>query len=618
MIEVLIALLLLGFTLCILKNSKYFQPTSSSIKVKSSKKIINIYYGTQSGTAETFAHKIGTTASSSNDYIANVIDLDDLDELKFVNEDGVSIFFMATYGEGGPTDNADIFYRWLSNAQKDKDNRFLLKNKQFAVFGLGNKEYQYFNKIGLDVDRYLFNLGGQRLCDVGLGDSQVNIDKDFEIWERTLLKSLNIHTTDVTPKEFEYRAKFHHECDIIENPKFDLKMVSKLNRIFFEAREVDVVVHRELRKRTSDDTSTSHIEVDLGSAGLTYNTGDTMNVLPENSTEIVEKVCRLLDYDLDAQFSLISESNETKRLFPNPCTIQRALSRYIDLHGRVSKDTMRSLLQFITDEDEKLRFTNLINSEDAYAKEVYDPWTTLPNILDKFKSIQIPIDHLLEIANPLKPRSYTISSSALSQPDIASITVKRLIKQTHDHTHLGLASSYIKENRDKKLRITILSSNFKLQQDLTKPIILIGCGTGISPMRGILQELSYHHKNGIAHSIGDCTLFFGCKNRDQDYIYEDELQKYTKNKTLTNLFVAFSRDDTKRKIYVQDLIKDNTKLIWNHIENGAYIYVCGGTQMGKDVMATFIDMFAEKGVLDGSFQNTILDKGRYIQELWSN
>jgi NADPH-ferrihemoprotein reductase len=47
----------------------------------------------------------------------------------------MSIFLMATHGEGEPTDNAINFMKWLKSEERTPH---ILNSLNFTVFGLGN------------------------------------------------------------------------------------------------------------------------------------------------------------------------------------------------------------------------------------------------------------------------------------------------------------------------------------------------------------------------------------------------------------------------------------------------------------------------------------------------
>ena len=74
--------------------------------------------------------------------------------------------------------------------------------------------------------------------------------------------------------------------------------------------------------------------------------------------------------------------------------------------------------------------------------------------------------------------------------------------------------------------------------------------------------------------VGDTILYFGCRHKEQDFLYQEELDEYCNSKTLTKLHVAFSRD-TDKKVYVQHLLRENKEEVWRVIESGGHFYICG-------------------------------------------
>jgi len=70
------------------------------------------------------------------------------------------------------------------------------------------------------------------------------------------------------------------------------------------------------------------------------------------------------------------------------------------------------------------------------------------------------------------------------------------------------------------------------------------------------------------------VLFYGCRHPDKDFIYKDELDEYSREGVLTHLHTAFSRLQTN-KVYVQDRIWEQRQEIWELIQKGANIYICG-------------------------------------------
>jgi NADPH-ferrihemoprotein reductase len=149
---------------------------------------------------------------------------------------------------------------------------------------------------------------------------------------------------------------------------------------------------------------------------------------------------------------------------------------------------------------------------------------------------------------------------------------------------------------------------------------MIGPGTGVAPMRALLQERTHQHLVE-KKTIGPNVLYFGCKKRTLDYLYEDELKVFVDEGILSNLYVAFSRE-LKEKVYVQHLLLKNAKETWNLIDaESASIYVCGGVRMGNDVTESLKEILSTQGQMSFDDAKNYLAKlaadGRFVQELWA-
>merc|ERR1712050_258263 len=121
--------------------------------------------------------------------------------------------------------------------------------------------------------------------------------------------------------------------------------------------------------------------------------------------------------------------------------------------------------------------------------------------------------------------------------------------------------------------------------------------------------------------VGRNFLYFGCKNRSLDYLYEDELKIFQDEGTLTKLHTAFSREQ-KNKVYVQHLLLENASETWDFMENqGGFIYVCGGVKMGKDVIEALAKIISEVCGLCSTdakiYVERLAQDGRLVQELWA-
>lgn len=229
----------------------------------------------------------------------------------------------------------------------------------------------------------------------------------------------------------------------------------------------------------------------------------------------------------------------------------------------------------------------------------------------------------------MQPRYYTISSCPqVVTPDIVTITMSVLkYPRKNDDTNTlfqGLCSNYLdtasKDSNKKLVRLFNRESTFRLPSDTTKPILMIGPGTGIAPMRALLQERNYQ-KHTLNLPVGPNILYFGCKHQQYDQLYSSEFQAYVDDGLLTKYYNAFSRDQ-QEKIYVQHLLLQNKQETWDCINNQCSIYVCGGIGMGKDVLETLriiVKEMAGMSTIDEAkaFLENMHKEGRFVQELWA-
>ncbi len=345
-------------------------------------------------------------------------------------------------------------------------------------------------------------------------------------------------------------------------------------------------------------------------------------MLPENSAAVVESVARAMDYNLDSAFELIAE----KATFPTPCTVREALTRYLDLSGIPRRTTLGQLAAFTQNPQEGDRLRQLASKQgrEEYNRFVVQEGRSLAELVtETFPSVKIPLNHLVALAPHLQPRYYTISSSSSLHPAHVHATVAVTRDEPRPgRVHLGVCSSYLANPATTRARIFIRPSSFRLPADPATPIILVGPGTGIAPMRALLQERQ-HQRVARQLPVGETLLFFGCRRRDTDFLYEDELMAFSRDGTLSELQLAFSREKAQ-KVYVQHLITQPKMAarLWQLLSaRGAHVYVCGGTTMGQDVHKAFAAVVEKEGKQSAQaaadFVKGLQQQGRYVQELWS-
>lgn len=616
-------------------NTMQISENSFIKKLKSSGRSLVVFYGSQTGTAEEFAGRLAKEGIryQLKGMVADPeeCDMEELLQLKTI-EKSLAVFCLATYGEGDPTDNAMEFWEWI---QGDLD----LTGLNYAVFGLGNKTYEHYNKVALFVDKRLEELGATRVFECGLGDDDANIEDDFITWKERLWPSVcdffNIESTgeDVLMRQYRLLEQTDVATDRIYTGEVARLHSLQSQRPPYDAKNpylAPIKVNRELHK--AGGRSCMHIEFDIEGSKIRYEAGDHVAMYPVNDTELVEKLGKSCNADLDTVFSLINTDLESSKKHPFPCptTYRTALTHYLEITALPRTHILKELVEYCSDEKDK-EFLKLISSTSVEGKAQYQTWIqnasrNIVHILEDIKSCKPPIDHICELLPRLQPRYYSISSSSKLHPTTVHVTAVLVKYETPTgRINKGVATTYLADKRPTdgvdppRVPIFIRKSQFRLPTRVETPVIMIGPGTGLAPFRGFIQERDLSRKDN--QSVGDTILYFGCRKKAEDFIYGEELEEYV-NKGTLNLRVAFSRDQA-HKIYVTNLLQDDADLVWQIVgEKNGHVYICGDAKnMATDVRNILMNIIKTKGNMSDSDAQQYLKKmdaqKRYSADVWS-
>jgi len=625
---------------------------------------INILYGSQTGTADSFSSQL-STQTPDHGYQSQVIDVSDLNQeniftkLKTIHGDNVAdnrddpyyvMLLVSTYGEGEPPDTVIEFHKLCLRkaGQKDEGMKDMtyFNNMKFCVFGLGNTEYEHYNSMGKFFDEYFETLGGKRMKEIGLGDDGDDIEGDYEKWCEELWgaleESVGIATDedDVEEEKKEekesmppcpYVIEYVDDCSKLDDVNAD--DAHGVSKHYFTSVDCPISSYYEMITKECPSPSngpapsTLHMEFELSSSNVTYQTADNLGIFPCNTESVINAIAKACNFKVDSSFRVLNAKNKNIiPLFPTPCTIHECLMRYCDVTSPPRRSELKQLSYYCTDPIDAKVLKRLSSKEgkEEYREKILDPHIGLVDIITRLcPSICLPLHRFLQVVPRMQPRYYTISSCPqVVSPTTVSITMSVLRYLRNDSTIFqGLCSNYLNEaaNNNSKVRLFNRESTFRLPSDPSKPILMIGPGTGIAPMRALLQERDYQ-KHTLNLPVGPNILYFGCKHQSYDQLYQSEFQALADKGVLTKYYNAFSRDQAE-KIYVQHLLLKNKQETWECIDAGCSIFVCGAIGMGKDVLETLRGIVKEMGGMSAEEAKGYLEgmhkEGRFVQELWA-
>jgi len=324
------------------------------------------------------------------------------------------------------------------------------------------------------------------------------------------------------------------------------------------------------------------VALDLRGSGLSYRAGDALGVYPENCPELVAAILETLNAAGDE--TVVTTGGR-------PMAARAALASACAVNT-VNDSMLELLAASATVPDEARQLRALRDADGPAWPDDHD----LLDLLQRFGSARPSIGALIGVLPPIQPRLYSISSSPAAYPEQVHLTVGVVRYHRHgcSRTRKGVASTFLAERVQKEQRVRIFvqpAHGFGLPEQRETPIIMVGPGTGIAPFRAFLQ-----HRQATG-ARGRSWLFFGDQHQASDFLYRDELDTFLRSGALTYLDTAFSRDQAA-KVYVQHRMLERAGRIWEWLERGAHVYVCGDARrMARDVDSALHRIVAETGGL---------------------
>lgn len=385
-------------------------------------------------------------------------------------------------------------------------------------------------------------------------------------------------------------------------------------------------------------------------SNVDYGPGDVLTIFPKNMQDNVDQLLTRMSWtdvaDKPIYFAQTTDKHEDNHHLSSPyprlsshTTLRALLTEHLDITAIPRRSFFSVISHFTDNQFHKERLLEFTKPE--YIDELYD-YTTRPRrsileVLQEFESVRVPWQWAAYVFPELRGRQFSIASGGILKKSstgagrfellVAIVKYKTVIKKVRE----GVCTRYLAGLPiGTELNVTLQKGALAIdKQEAWRPVIMVGPGTGVAPMRSLIWERrlwdhdmrtktsAHFPRQGV---LGDNVLFFGCRSEGKDYFYREEWDKL-RNETSLEVYPAFSRDQTS-KIYVQDQIRKQSKQVYSLLhEAGGLVYVCGSSgKMPQAVRAALVDVFLEHGPMDQAdaikYVEDMEKEGRYKQETW--
>ena len=506
-----------------------------------------ICFGSQTGTAEGLAKELAQEATQRG-FTPKLHPLNDFEAAGFATAKK-AVIISSTWGDGDAPDNAVNFWNWLK-----ADATARLEHLEFAVLGLGDKNYSDFCGAAKNFDDRLAALGAKRLAP--RGECDIDYESAAKKWMDGLWEKLGAGGAgSPLPAAATNGTDGAHG---VTRPTSETATPAFSKSHPFPAR----LLKNLPLNGDGSAKEVRHYEIALGGSGLAYEVGDALGVLPTNCDALVTEVLAALGATGDEPVTLENIVVPLRLALAQNFELGKPTSELLaEIGKRAPAGELAPLLA--PDKADDLK-------KWLYGRDVLDVLLLAP------KSISVA--ELLPLLRKLSPRLYSISSSPKAHPSEVHLTVGAVRYEKHGRHRKGVASTFLADRAGDIVKVFVNPSHgFRPPANGDAPMIMVGPGTGIAPFRAFLEE------RAATSAKGKNWLFFGDQKRSADFLYEEQLTAWQKSGFLTRLDLAFSRDQTE-KIYVQTRMLENAAELWSWLEAGGHFYVCGdASRMAKDV-----------------------------------
>jgi cytochrome P450/NADPH-cytochrome P450 reductase len=581
---------------------------------------LTVAYGSSLGSCEDLARTIADRGERSG-FGTTLLSLDELGDN--LPTEGLLAVVAASYNGKAP-DNAQRFDDLLAAGLPEGS----LSNVRFALLGAGNTQwvatYQAFPKR---IEEGLLAAGATAVVERGVADAAGDFDGMASRWTDTLWATLAeeyaADTSDAGGPR--YRVRLLTEAEV--RPAIVSEQAYPLTVVANEELVADATGLWDFRIEPPRPSAKS-ITVELP-AGVTYATGNHLAVFAKNEPALVDRALARLGVDRDQVLRLEQPAGGRTHLpVGAPVTAGLLFTEFLELQDVATRSQIRTLAQHTecpwTRPQLQAYLADTTEAEERYQKEILGKRVSVLNLLERFPAVELPLAAFLETTGPIRPRFYSISSAPLADPRHVRLTVGLLEGPalTGDGRYRGTCSSYLAGLEPGDVvygYVRVPSPAFAPPADPATPLILIGPGTGIAPLRGFLEERAHQHGHGT--QVGMSQVFVGCRHPEHDYFYRQEMQAW-EQAGIAQIHTAYSAVTGHPARFVQNALAHSAETVWQAIEDGAYIYVCGdGRRMAPAVREALAAVHRERTGGDDETAQQWLARleadGRYQQDVFA-
>lgn len=526
---------------------------------------VTVLSGSQTGNAKSVADQLAERLKAEGVDVVRT-QLKDY-KAKNIADEKLVLLVTSTQGEGEAPEEGVVLLKLLNGKKAPK-----LPQLQFAVLGLGDSSYPNFCQAGKDFDQRFAELGASRLLDVALAD--LDFKATAEKWiedvvavvkekaKSAVATATPAQTATILPESAKYNKDNPFAATLITNQR---------------------LTDREAEK------DVRHLEFDLSGSGLHYQAGDVLGVYFENDPALVAEILAAVAVNGEDIVEVNGKTLPISTALQTELELTQNTPAFVKAYAALANHAA----------------LNAIVADSAQLAQLVAN-TPIVDVLNAYPT-QLTATQLSALFRPITPRLYSISSSPEEVGEEVHLSVG-VVRYAHNgKARAGGASGYLADRveEDGQVRVFVEhNDNFRLPQDNTKPIIMIGSGTGIAPFRAFVQQ------RAAEQAEGKNWLIFGNQHFALDFLYQTEWQQFAKDGFLHKYSFAWSRDQAE-KIYVQDKIRENAEDLWQWLQQGAHIYVCGdAARMAKDVNQALLEVIAQQGKLSADDAEEYLDNLR--------